>query len=153
MITGIIEQKHSSHFELHMLSFVTAEEDLWMQTSHPFNEVTAVFLLNNPCYHHTSHSNEPLSYHSSAIMQQDCDYTRSYTCTLACMHACTVHKEIMQDAINTGKKKKFPDRVCFRKCLGNVLQRFPGHFLDFCEAVHVLVSAQNKGKNMNKRKL
>ena len=64
MITGIIEQKHSSHFiELHMLSFVTAEEDLQIQTSYPFNEVTAVFLLNNPRYHHTSHSNEPLSYH------------------------------------------------------------------------------------------
>ena len=30
--------------------------------SYPFNEVTAVFLLNNPCYHHTSHSDELLSY-------------------------------------------------------------------------------------------
>ena len=36
-----------------MLSFVIAEEDLWIETSYPFNEVTAVFLLNNPCYHHT----------------------------------------------------------------------------------------------------
>ena len=47
-----------------MLSFVTAEEDLRVETSYPFNEVTAVFLLNIPHYHHTSHSNEPLSYHS-----------------------------------------------------------------------------------------
>ena len=31
--------------------------------SYPFNEVTAVFLLNSPRYHHTSHSDEPLSYH------------------------------------------------------------------------------------------
>ena len=46
-----------------MLSFVIAEEDLWIETSYPFNEVTAVFLLNNPHYHHTSHSDEPLSYH------------------------------------------------------------------------------------------
>ena len=44
-------------------SFVIAEEDLRIETSYPFNEVTAVFLLNNPRYHHTSHSNEPLSYH------------------------------------------------------------------------------------------
>ena len=34
-----------------MLSFVIAEEDLWIETSNPFNEVTAVFLLNNPRYH------------------------------------------------------------------------------------------------------
>ena len=45
-----------------MLSFVIAE-DLRIKTSYPFNEVTAVFLLNNPRYHHTSHSDEPLSYH------------------------------------------------------------------------------------------
>ena len=45
-----------------MLSFVIAEEDLRIETSYPFNEVTAVFLLNNPRYHHTSHSDEPLSY-------------------------------------------------------------------------------------------
>ncbi len=52
MITGIIEEKHSSQLiELRMLSFVTAEEDLRTQTSYPFNEVTAVFLLNNPRYH------------------------------------------------------------------------------------------------------
>ena len=31
--------------------------------SYPFNEVTAVFLLNSPRYHHTSHSDESLSYH------------------------------------------------------------------------------------------
>ena len=35
-----------------MLSFVIAEEDLWRETSYPFNEVTAVFLLNNPRYQH-----------------------------------------------------------------------------------------------------
>ena len=34
-----------------MLSFVVAEEDLQIKTSYPFNEVTAVFLLNNPHYH------------------------------------------------------------------------------------------------------
>ena len=37
--------------ESRMLSFVIAEEDLRIETSYPFNEVTAVFLLNNPCYH------------------------------------------------------------------------------------------------------
>ena len=31
-----------------MLSFVIAEEDLRIETSYAFNEVTAVFLLNNP---------------------------------------------------------------------------------------------------------
>ena len=46
-----------------MLSFVIAEEDLQIETSYPFSEVTAVFLLNNPRYHQTSHRNEPLSYH------------------------------------------------------------------------------------------
>ena len=33
-----------------MLSFVIDEEDLRIETSYPFNEVTAVFLLNNPRY-------------------------------------------------------------------------------------------------------
>ena len=46
-----------------MLSFVIAEEDLRIETFYPFNEVTVVFLLNNPRYHHTSHSDEPLSCH------------------------------------------------------------------------------------------
>ena len=41
---------------------VTAEEDLRMETSCPLNEATAVFMLKNLCYHHTSHSDEPLSY-------------------------------------------------------------------------------------------
>ena len=50
-----------------MLSFVTAEEGLQIKMSYPFNEVTAVFLLKNPHYHHTSHSDEPLSYHSSHL--------------------------------------------------------------------------------------
>ena len=65
MITGIVEQKHSSHFierigriyqlscvESRMLRFVIAEEDLRIKTSYPFNEVTAVHLLNNPRYQH-----------------------------------------------------------------------------------------------------
>ena len=47
-------------------SFVIAEEDLRIKTSYPFNEVTAVFLLNNPRYHHTSHSAEP--YHIIFIL-------------------------------------------------------------------------------------
>ena len=34
-----------------MLTFVKAEKDLRIETSYPFNEVTAVFLLNNPRYH------------------------------------------------------------------------------------------------------
>ena len=34
-----------------MLSFVIAEEDLRIEKSYSFNEVTAVFLLNNPRYH------------------------------------------------------------------------------------------------------
>ena len=46
-----------------MLSFVIAEEYLRIETSYPFNEVTAVLLLNKPHYHHTSHSDEPLLYH------------------------------------------------------------------------------------------
>ena len=49
--------------ELRMLSFVIAEEYLRIETSYPFNEVTAVLLLNKPHYHHTSHSDEPLLYH------------------------------------------------------------------------------------------
>ena len=51
--------------ESRLLSFVTAEEDLWIETSCPFNEATAVFMLKNLCYHHTSHSDEPLSYQES----------------------------------------------------------------------------------------
>ena len=47
--------------ESRMLSFVIVKEDLRIETSYPFNEVTAVFLLNNSRYHHTSHSDEPLS--------------------------------------------------------------------------------------------
>ena len=48
--------------ESRLLSFVTAEEDLRIETSCPLNEVTAVFMFKNLCYHHTSHSDEPLSY-------------------------------------------------------------------------------------------
>ena len=47
MTTGIIEQKH----RVAHAKFVIAEEDLWIETSYPFNGVTAVFLLNNPRYH------------------------------------------------------------------------------------------------------
>ena len=54
-----------------MLSFVIAEEDQRIETSYPFNEVTAVFLLNNSCFHHTSHSDEPLSYISAIIYSLD----------------------------------------------------------------------------------
>ena len=36
-----------------MLSFVIAEEDLRIETSYPFNKVTAVFLFDNPCYQNT----------------------------------------------------------------------------------------------------
>ena len=51
-----------------MLRFVIAEEDLRIETPYPFSEVTAVFLINNPRYHHTSHSDEPLSYqHTECI--------------------------------------------------------------------------------------
>ena len=50
-----------------MLSFVIAEEDLRIETSYPFNEVTAVFLLNNPPYHHTWHSDELLSYDTAFV--------------------------------------------------------------------------------------
>ena len=46
-----------------MLSFVIAEEDPRIETPYLFNEVTAVFLLNNSRFHHTSHSDEPL-YHN-----------------------------------------------------------------------------------------
>ena len=60
-----------------MLSFVTAEEDLRIETSYPFNEVTAVFLLNNPHYHHTSHSDEPLSYHMYI-----CTYLHTVLCVI-----------------------------------------------------------------------
>ena len=59
-----------------MLSLVTAEEGLQIETSYPFNEVTAVFLLNNPHCHHTSHSDEPLSYHM---------YIRTYLRTVLCV--------------------------------------------------------------------
>ena len=48
--------------ESRLLSFVTAEEDLRIETSCPLNEATAVSMLKNLCYHHTSHSDEPLSY-------------------------------------------------------------------------------------------
>ena len=38
-----------------MLGFVTAEEDLRVKTSYPFNEVTSIFLLNNPLYDMYAH--------------------------------------------------------------------------------------------------
>ena len=72
-----------------MLSFVIAEEDLWIETSYPFNEVTAVFLLNNFRYHHTSHSDEPLSY-------QD-DRWSNYVIIivqLQLIHTCTLYLRI-----------------------------------------------------------
>ena len=34
-----------------LLSFVTAEEDLRIETSCPLNEATAMFMLRNLCYH------------------------------------------------------------------------------------------------------
>ena len=37
-----------------MLGFVIAEEDLQIETSYPFNKVTAVFLLDNYCFRHIS---------------------------------------------------------------------------------------------------
>ena len=59
----IASDTHSYYLiESCMLSFVIAEEDLRIETSYPFNEMTAVFPLNNPRYHHTSHSVELLSY-------------------------------------------------------------------------------------------
>ena len=42
--------------ESRMLSFVIAEEDVRIETSYPFNDVTAVFLLNNHRYHVTLHA-------------------------------------------------------------------------------------------------
>jgi hypothetical protein len=46
---------HSPHYKtpvtstaVIILTFVTAEEDLQIKTSCPFNEVAAVYLLNNP---------------------------------------------------------------------------------------------------------
>ena len=81
-------------------SFVIAEEDLRIETSYPFNEVTAVFLLNNPRYHHTSHSDEPLSYHFYTCLSVALVYF--YTCLsvalvyffvlvlYACLFLCTL---------------------------------------------------------------
>ena len=46
-------------------SLVKAEEDLWIETSYPFNEVTAVFLLNNPRYQLLLHCSRFSSSHSS----------------------------------------------------------------------------------------
>ena len=66
-----------------------AEEDLRIETSYPFNEVTAVFLLNNFRYHHTSHSDEPLSY-------QD-DRWSNYVIIivqLQLIHTCTLYLRI-----------------------------------------------------------
>ena len=57
---------------------VTAEEDLRIETSCPLNEATAVFMLKNLCYHHTSHSDEPLSY-------VFCMYMCKITCTKSCV--------------------------------------------------------------------
>ena len=65
MTTGIIEQKH----RVAHAKFVIAEVDLWIETSNPFNEVTAVFLLNNPHYH------IPM-YVSTCV----CTYVRMYAC-------------------------------------------------------------------------
>ena len=55
-----------------MLSFVIAEEDLWIKTF--------VFLLNNSRFHHTSHSDEPLSY----IMHALCQWPTSLMDAVAC---------------------------------------------------------------------
>ena len=50
-----------------MLSFVKAEEDLRIETSYPFNEVTAVFLLNNPRYH--NHDSVMVMHHYMSQIQ------------------------------------------------------------------------------------
>ena len=47
--TVVVEQKHSSHFIERIGRFLIAEEDLRIETSYPFNKVTAVFLLHNYC--------------------------------------------------------------------------------------------------------
>ena len=40
-----------------MLGYGIAEEDQRIETSYPFNEVTAVFLLNESCFHYIIPSN------------------------------------------------------------------------------------------------
>ena len=75
-----------------MLSFVIAE-DLWIKTSYPFNEVTAVFLLNNPRYHHTSHSDEPLSYHVCMLAMTDGMDGILYT-VFSSYKLCQLHNEL-----------------------------------------------------------
>ena len=52
---------------------------LRIETYCPLNEATAVFMLKNLCYHHTSHSDEPLSY-------QACVCT--HVCVSVCGYAC-----------------------------------------------------------------
>ena len=47
--TVVVEQKHSSHFIERTGRFLIAEEHLRIETSYPFNKVTAVFLLDNYC--------------------------------------------------------------------------------------------------------
>ena len=92
-----------------MLSFVIAEEDLRIETFYPFNEVTVVFLLNNPRYHHTSHSDEPLSYHVCVRVLCVCvvrtcsgltyifnDSRIHFTC---CMHALHAGKHCHEEAV------------------------------------------------------
>ena len=69
-------------------SSIIAEEDLRIKMSYLFNEVTAVFLLNNPCYHHTSHSDEPLSYYSNVF---------DSTVYNAPSHARDVHSVVIQE--------------------------------------------------------
>ena len=58
--TTQLNNKRVYLIESRLLSFATAEEDLRIETSCPLNEATAVFMLKNLCYHHTSHSDEPL---------------------------------------------------------------------------------------------
>ena len=53
-----------------MLSFVTAEEDLRIETSYPFNKVTAVFLLDN---------------YRFSVCTYVCTYVCMYVSTLICM--------------------------------------------------------------------
>ena len=79
-----------------MPDLVIAEEDLRIEASYPFNEVTAVFLLNNPCYHHTSHSDEPLLYHRKLIV---CSVLLDAHCTPSCSVSCFFMNYI---AVNCG---------------------------------------------------
>ena len=103
-ITGIIGQKHSSQYieKIDVLirrSSSSAVTDLRIKTSYPFNEVNAVFLLNNPRYQNCIdcfNQNLPTIHEVAAVLlpinsSYVLGYIRTYVHGYVCTHKTNIN--------------------------------------------------------------